>query len=306
MKNQPQPTEDLLADLGLPQTTLLLLKGKWQQLLDTLSQMIYRRFLAKDNDHYLIRLHQTLNFSRLETACQGYQQERRYTDSRAGRPIEHTVPRLVRVLMLKHILNTSLRETEEALRYNLLYKWFCGYSLHESGPDHSIIERFEQYVRRTQPRLYFDDILTQIDDCLPQQRQLRQNGDTFAMFVNAAPEHLIRRLNHSCEFLLLAVQAADPVLARTLALAIDPADLWGQAGQQPDYLLSPDLWLQRLTHTTRAALTWLQLSQPLSHEVEVQVWRTRLQKIISDELDLTDEAKGVQVRLKKKRRLPPL
>ena len=45
---------------------------------------------------------------------------------------------LVKIHILKFLFHEdSLRKTYESLNYNILYKWFIGYNLNETAPDHS-------------------------------------------------------------------------------------------------------------------------------------------------------------------------
>jgi len=49
----------------------------------------------------------------------------------------------------------------------VLIKWFVGYPLFAAGPDHSTLERFEQWVIEHQHRAPFDEVLQQIDRDFP-------------------------------------------------------------------------------------------------------------------------------------------
>ena len=55
--------------------------------------------------------------------------------------------------------NLALRPTEELIDNHLLVKWFVGYSLFETPPDHSYLNRFELWVFRHCPRLFFDEVI---------------------------------------------------------------------------------------------------------------------------------------------------
>jgi hypothetical protein len=79
-----------------------------------------------------------------------------------------------------------LRELEERLNTDLLVRWFVGYGVFESTPDHATLGRFEYWVLTQHRRGYFDSVLGQIYEHYPQQRQEVQIGDTFAMQANAA------------------------------------------------------------------------------------------------------------------------
>jgi hypothetical protein len=87
-----------------------------------------------------------------------------------------------------------LRLTEEFIDNHLLIKWFVGYGLFEPPPDHSTLNRFELWVFQHQPRLFFDEVIRQIDQLCPEDRQRIQIVDTFGMEARAAKTYLIELL----------------------------------------------------------------------------------------------------------------
>ena len=97
-----------------------------------LSAQLYARVLPPR--HFLVQLATLLDWGPLERACAPYQHT-----AGPGNHATHTVPRLVRALLVKYLRNLSLRELEGEIQTNLLVKWFVGYSLFESGPDHSTL-----------------------------------------------------------------------------------------------------------------------------------------------------------------------
>lgn len=115
--------------------------------------------------HLLVQLRIQLDLSEIEQACRGY-----HHLAGAGVKARHPVACLVRALLVKWVYNLSLRETEERLRHDLVVKWFVGYGVFEEVPDHSTLERFEQWVSREAHRVIFDEVLKQIDAARPQER----------------------------------------------------------------------------------------------------------------------------------------
>ena len=113
-------------------------RNTYADVLQWFSEEIYRRILRRGESHFLVRLTRHLDCRSLEEVCAGYHHR-----SGPGEPVTHAVPRLVRALLVKYLLNLSLRQLEEAIRWNLLVKWFVGYALFEAGPDHTTLERFE-------------------------------------------------------------------------------------------------------------------------------------------------------------------
>ena len=49
-------------------------------------------------------------------------------------------------LFLQFFYDLSDRQLEQELRFNIAYKWFCGFSAYEQTPDHSFFGRFRQRI----------------------------------------------------------------------------------------------------------------------------------------------------------------
>src|SRR3990172_734052 len=139
----------------VPDFVLTLVNAHLEPLLDWFSDRLYVEFLKHAADHLLVQLHTRLDCRPLEQACAAFHHSR----GPGTRPT-HSVPRLVRALVVK---------------------WFVGYRIFDAGPDHTTLERFEQWVTRHQHRAFFDEVLRQIDCDFPQEREQPQVGDTFAM-----------------------------------------------------------------------------------------------------------------------------
>ena len=115
----------------LPQVALFVIIQSWSMVLQLVSAVWYERQLARYRDHWLVKLNQLLDLTSLEQACASF-----HADSGRGAPITHPIPRLVRALLIKYLYNLSLRQTEEQIDNHLLVKWFVGYGLFETPPDH--------------------------------------------------------------------------------------------------------------------------------------------------------------------------
>jgi hypothetical protein len=135
-------------------------------LLNWFSERVYDSLIRRAPDHLLVQLHQHLDLTALEEACAPF-----HHSFGPGKPVTHSVPRLVRALLVKYLYNYSLRQLEHEIRFNLIVKWFVGYPISAAGPDHSTLERFEQWVCNNQRRIFFDQTLRQIDQAFPEQRQ---------------------------------------------------------------------------------------------------------------------------------------
>jgi hypothetical protein len=162
------------------------------------------------------------------------------------------VPQLVRVLLIGCFFNWSLRPLEFQVRYHLLFNWFAGYPLLAVGPDHSILDRFEQWVIAHQHRPLFDEVLRQIDQDFPGQRNQPQIGDTFALRANAAKESLLELLRHTARLLLHDLEAAAPDSHQRVLAHVNPVTLFGPADERDDYGLTADEKRQRQTTTVQA------------------------------------------------------
>ena len=192
------------------------------------SRYLYERLLPHWQGDYLVQTAAHFDFTPIERACANYHQR---SSKGRGRPVNHTVPKMVRVLFLMYQANSSYRQTESRLRRDLLWRWFAGYALFAAVPDHNTIFLFEQYVRSHHPRLYFDTFLRQIDAQLPAERRRGQIGDTFAVLANAALQGPTRRLRHLCSQLLSLLDKHQPeayeLVISQVEAAFDEGRLFG-------------------------------------------------------------------------------
>ena len=263
----------------------------WSRLLAALSAQLYARVLPPR--HFLVQLATLLDWGPLERACATYQHT-----AGPGNHATHTVPRLVRALLVKYLRKLSLRELEVEIQTNLLVKWFVGYSLFESGPDHSTLERFEQWVIAHQARTFFDAVLRQIDQDYPEERRQPQIGDTYALRANAARETLIVLLRHTCRRLLEVLAALDAASHTSVLADLDHTALFGASDEVKEFRLTTEQRRGRLATTAVAAAqladrvrTYLATS-PLAaaHCQPAAAWLAHLDKILADEFALTRDA----------------
>jgi len=285
----------------IPHFVFELINAYLDPLLDWFSERVYVDLIKRAPDHLLIKLHDYLDLTPLEEACMSF----RHT-SGPGRPVVHTVRRLVRALLVKYLYNYSLRETEAEIRFNLIGKWFVGYPVFAAGPDHSTLERFEQWVCQNQRRTFFDQVLHQIDRVFPDQRQQIQIGDTFAMHANAARESLIPLIRHVCQRLLAALKQADAGRAERVHEQIDHIALLGPDDEVDEYYLSPEKRAERLQTTIYAALDCARLVRdglehpsPLNDEMRAPLlqWLDLLDKAIADDVKIVRDEQGQVVQV---------
>jgi hypothetical protein len=268
----------------------------WSQLIQWFSNQVYAELIGRDHDHLLVRLHRRLGFGRLEAACAGF-----HHSSGPGTKPTHTVPRLVRALLVGYLFNWSLRQLEWHIRYNLIVKWFVGYPVFAAGPDHCTLERFEVWVCLHRHRTFFDEVLRHIDDDFPNERSKPQVGDTYALQANAAKESLLRLIRHTCQRLLAALAAADPAREAQVRATLDHTALFGSSGEPSNYRLTAEERAARLRSTVLAALacaaqvrTALEQPAPLTPEARasVSLWLDCIDKIIQDDVELTSDQNG--------------
>lgn len=264
-----------------------------RELQEWLSEQLYAQVVQRGQRHLLVRLQACLDLEPLEAGCRGY-----HHASGAGAKPTHTVPRLVRALVVKYLYNWSLREAEERIQHDLVVKWFVGYGVFEAVMDHSQLERFEQWVQRHQQRLYFDTVLNQIDAEYPEERGTVQIGDTFALHANAALEGLVELLRHTSRCVLRELEQGAPAVYQQVLAGWDPTLLMGANDEALVFWLSEAEKEQRRENAVRGAWQLRQrvaplveaLPEPLRTRVRVRV--EDLDKIFHDELRLSLDPDG--------------
>ncbi len=275
----------------LPQTVLFVILQWWSPLLQLVSTVWYDRQLTRYRDHWLVQLHQIADFTHLEQACAGF-----HADSGRGAPVIHPVPRLVRALLVKYLHNLSLRLTEELIDNHLLIKWFVGYGLFEPPPDHSTLNRFELWVFEHQPRLFFDEVIRQIDRLCPEDRQRIQIVDTFGMEARAAKTYLIELLRQMASRILCLLAETDPDRHLALLVQLDLLNLFGQPGEKITPALTAPERAQRLQQVGRQCLCLyhhlsdsLDQTPPLTpdQQLPLRLLLAYLHKILTDETTVT-------------------
>jgi hypothetical protein len=279
----------------------------WSWVLGIATRYLLNRLLARLSGHWLVQLALHLDLRALEQRCAPY-----HHLHGAGAPARHTVPRLLRVLLVKYLHDYSLRQTEEALRRDLLLQWFCGYNLWEEPPDHTIIERFEQWVAQQQARAFFDEVLSQIDAELPQERSRPQLVDSYALQSRAAKVSLVTLLRQVAREVLGALQGAHPLRYTLLQSTLDREALFGEKKEDRRWseekvrlaalqkVIGPLLQCREAAYEALCAVPPL----PLERASALRVWLERLDKILADELVLEQGEDGswrVREREKKER-----
>ena len=99
--------------------------------------IIYDR-VFKDKKHWLLDLQQVVDFEQFRPII-----EEPYSEG-MGRPTNPVI--LFKVVFLQFVADLSDRKIEEAVNYNLLYKYFAGLAADEEAPDHSTVSRFRKQL----------------------------------------------------------------------------------------------------------------------------------------------------------------
>ena len=280
---------------SIPSPLQTIVTAHFTTLLYWFSDEMYQRLSGRVQSHFLLQLGETLDFAPLEQACADYHHHRG-----PGAPPTHLVPRLIRALLVKYLQDLSFRQLEEEIRWNLQVKRFVGYAIFEPGPDHATLERFDAWVQTHHPRLFFDEVLKQIDQEFPQDRLKAQIGDTYALRANAASESLIQLLRHAGQRLLRTFEkvAGEEELA-AMKEELDLPALYGAQGERIEFHLDKEERRQRLQDATVAVLqcqerirSWLAEHADRAPAPELTLWLETVDKIIADELSIEKEEEG--------------
>jgi transposase len=286
----------------IPDSIMSLVNYYLKSLLIWFSDKVYADLIEQAKEHLLVRLKAVFDFVALEKSCSAY-----HHTSGAGAKPTHTVPQLVRALLVKYLFDWSLRQLEFQIRYNVVVKWFVGYGIFAAGPDHSTLSRFEQWVTDNQRRSYFDETLHQIDQDFPEDREKPQMGDTYAMQADAAKESLVRLIRHTCQRLLNTLAVIAPTEHQHVIKELDHVRLFGPEKEPSYFRMSQDERKEQLRNTVvgarecaRLVQTQLVKSVPLSlpDRQKLEEWLTRIDKILGDEvcIEYDDEGQVTQVK----------
>lgn len=253
-------------------------------------RLVYGAILSHAKSHLLYRVQQHLDFSALEQACAKYH----HTEGSGTHPT-HTVPRLLRVLLIKYLYDLSLRELEVRLYTDLLARWFAGYQLFDDLPDHCTLQRFEAWVAQYQKRTCFEEVLQQIEADYPDERSKAQIGDTYAMRAQAARENLNTLLCHTCIHILESGAQSLPAALTQSLTGFAWTDLFGLYKETPQFALSKE---ERVKYLLRVACTAADLYarvstileyRPTNEFPELRKHLAHLHKILADEFSVSDD-----------------
>jgi hypothetical protein len=246
-------------------------------------EAFFKDLLERNKGHILVKLQKHLDFSSAEKVCAGYHHQKG-----PGKPPVHSVPRLLRAILVGALKNLSLRELEEELATNLLARWFSGYALFERTPDHTTLGRFEAWLLLHHRRIYFDSVLKQIREALPKEKSNTQMGDSYAMLANASRHGIVSLLR---KFSLRILEAlADTEYDDLLFQGMDWSGLFGPLPEKHPGRMSKSDKQKRLSRTALAAQDLLRRIDTLEKPSDdLVLWRDYLQKALQDELEIEEE-----------------
>lgn len=279
----------------LPDFLLPIIASYEAELYQWFSDKVFDQMLRDEPKHWLVQIRQRLDIQALKAACSAYRHS-----GGPGSPVNHAIERLIWALILKYLYDYSYRQLEAELKQNIQMRWFCGYGLNEPILDHTTLWRFDHWVQQTQPRLFFDTVLQQIDTDFPEENPGVQVGDTFAMQANAGLEPLIPLLRHTSLRLLQELKDENWRRYQRVSEALDLERLLGQPKEKHVCYLDKEARRQRLETTVLAVLD-LQ-ARVLQSGSLADLPRTRLllavlTKILQDEVLLQVDAMGQVIRV---------
>ena len=261
------------------------------------SDYVYAQVLESAQDHLLVRIHQRFDLGAVEKVCQAY---RLYAGQR-GQEADYSVAQLCCALVVRCLNHWSFRKTCIELRTNLLLRWFTGFRVNERTPSYVTLQRFEEWMLVHQPRLLFDDILSQIDQDFPEDAKQPQVGDTFALLARTAAQSRTQLVRNAGRKVIFYLQQVAPPAGTGLGMPPLADALFGSPAAPPEYWLNKEEREQLELHTAQAADALLQQVQAHLPQIDnlrtleasmLRRWLGILRKLLTDEYVIERNATG--------------
>ena len=262
------------------------------------SNYLFTQELEIARDHLLVRIHNRFDFSVIVKACQDY---RLYAGER-GQDADYSVEQLCRALVVRDLNNWSLRQTSHEIRCNRLLRWFVGFLINEQTPSYVTLQRFENWVKANQPRIFFNETLRQIDQDFPDDAAQAQVGDTFALLARTTPQSRTQLLRNAGHKVLFYLERVVPVAVTAIVITPIAEALFGPLNAPREYWLAKEDRDALEMRTAQAADGLLQEVQrhlaPYAtvRNLEIEMlrrWIGILRKVLTDEFVITRDATGV-------------
>ena len=232
--------------------------GVEEQLWEWFSGKVYCGVVSEAADELVVRVRQRFSLGAVVAACQGY---RKYAGGR-GHAAQYGLAGLCWALLLRRLYGWDLRTLEKQIRDNLLVRWATGFALHEATPDHTVLWRFEDWMRQQHLDLMFVTVLHQIDEDFPEEQSAAFIGDTFGTQANIQDVSLNTLLRQTCQHLLSALQKALPAAYTTCVTQLDPVGLFGANAEVPEQRITAEERTRRTLCTAQAAMDLLAVVEP--------------------------------------------
>ncbi len=220
---------------------------------------IYDRLIPQD--HLLMKIDRLVDFSFVE------EETRDLYSVGVGRP-SYPPEQLFRMLLLAYLYDLSDVRVAEEIRYNLLFRAFCGFGLYDETPDDTTLVVFRERLGEERFERLFDRLLQQIvaRGLLKGRRKV---VDATFIQAAAAMKNRAELLRQGRRRVLKELARTDPEGAERLAAEEEacPEDL------------SRDERLRWEEERTAASLKELQEVQDDS----VAYWRRQLAKVLEGE-----------------------
>lgn len=117
---------------------------------------IYEKLISED--HILYRINKLIDFSFINDACSDL-----YSPDK-GRPVKNTPEMMFRSAIVQYLNDYSDRQMEQSARYDIITKWFIGFSIEDNSYDHSALGDFRDRLGEERWKKLFFAILKQIED----------------------------------------------------------------------------------------------------------------------------------------------
>jgi len=270
----------------------------WQPIIKIVGKQLKKYYFEQvEPEHWLVEFDKFFDTSYLEQECASYHQ-----GSGQGSWTIHPIKCLVRGLLAKYLYNTSYRETETMVKYNILVRLWVGYGLFEQVFDHTTLQRFEMWVLLKHNLLFFDEIVKQIDKQHQTKHRELQVIDTFGMLGRAIEQNVIVLLRQVAQYLLKALEKDLADTKRAIEAELNNEALFGEEDEKPTNLLRKAERIKRLQTVgeqvihLQAMVASLEPSLLATHP-GVKQWQACLSKIIADHLKIrtTQNQAGVSI-----------
>ena len=167
---------------------------------------IYENLIPED--HILHKINKQVDFSFVNEACKDL-----YSQNQ-GRPVKYLPEIMFRSAIVQYMNDYSDRDMEEAARYNLIIKWFLGFSIEDHSYDHSILGDFRDRLGENRWKELFFAILKQIEDA--GFAKGNQSTDATHVIANIAIPGTIGLIRQGIKAIMEEIKEVDPKLFEEL------------------------------------------------------------------------------------------